>query len=265
MFQAPNSAPAILRIAALVLFYLEPSFSQTSSIERQHFELSDVFELEFASDPKLSPDGATVAYVRNSMDKMTDRRRSSLWAAGTDGSSHRPITDGHENAFSPRWSPDGTRLLYLSKKAESDSTQIYVRWLDSGQSARLTTVEKPPGQIAWSPDSERIAFTMFVPQKEKPFIELPAKPKDAAWAEPAKAIDRMIYRSDGRGYLDKGFTHLFVVPADGGTPRQVTSGNYHVSGAPAWTPDGSSLLFSSNRNDDFGSTIPETRRSTKCD
>lgn len=217
----------------------------------RHFQLSDVFELEFASDPRLSPDGERVVYVRNSMDKKKDQKRSSLWIAAFDGSSHRPLTDGHENAGSPRWSPDGGRLLYVAKKDGSDSAQIYIRWMDTGQSARLTTLEKAPSEITWSPDGQSIAFTMFVPSKPKPFVELPKKPKDAEWAEPAKAIDQMIYRADGQGYLEQGFRHLFVLPSDGGTPRQLTNGDYHVTSAPAWSADGASLIFSSNRRDDW--------------
>ncbi|MEM7010094.1 MAG: hypothetical protein AAF585_01315 [Verrucomicrobiota bacterium] len=128
---------------------------------------------KYASDPQVSPDGKQVVYVRNSMDKQKDRKRSSLWIAAFDISSHRPVTDGRENASSPRWSPSGDRLLYVAKKDGDDSAKIYIRWTDTGQPARLSTLEKAPSAITWSPDGQSIAFTMFVPSMPKPFTTLP--------------------------------------------------------------------------------------------
>src|SRR5262245_4977966 len=93
----------------------------------------DDFNLEFAADPQISPDGTQVAYVRRSADIMTDQFYSNLWLVSYDGRSHRPLTSGHRHDASPRWSPDGARLLFLSD--EGGSTQLYVRWMDTGQTA----------------------------------------------------------------------------------------------------------------------------------
>ena len=90
------------------------------------FNLLDVFQLEWASDPQISPDGEQVVYVRNFMDIMQDRRRSNLWIVNADGSEHRPLTSGTGNDTSPRWSADGKRLLYV---AADDSAQLYIRWM----------------------------------------------------------------------------------------------------------------------------------------
>ncbi|NIV48026.1 MAG: S9 family peptidase, partial [Gammaproteobacteria bacterium] len=95
------------------------------------FQPADVFQLEYASDPRISPDGSRVVYVRNFMDIMSDRRRSNLWIMSFDGSDHRPLTTGLRNDSSPRWSPDGKRLLYLAR--DENSTQVFVLWMDSGQ------------------------------------------------------------------------------------------------------------------------------------
>jgi acylaminoacyl-peptidase len=213
------------------------------------FRPIDVFELENASDPQISPDGKRVVYVRNFADIMNDRRRSNLWIVEFDGTDHRPLTTGIENDGSPRWSPDGTRIAYVSNAG--GSRQLYVRWMDTGQTAMITHLTASPGGLAWSPDGEWIAFSMMVPEKLGGFAELPRKPKGARWAEPPKVIEKMIYRSNAAGYLPDAFSHIFVVPVDGGTPRQVTSGPYHHRGTPAWMPDGNSLVFSANRNDDW--------------
>ena len=212
----------------------------------RRFQLMDVFELEWASDPRISPTGSQVVYVRNFMDVMSDRRRSNLWTVSVDGSDHRPLTTGLANDASPRWSPDGKRLLYVS--SAEGSTQLYVRWMDTGQTARLTQLRSSPSGLAWSPDGKTIAFSMLARERTEKFVKLPKKPEGAEWAEEAVTIDKLIYRQDGAGYVQDGYQQIFVLSADGGTPRQVTSGAFHHGGAPSWMPDGKSLVFSANRH-----------------
>ena len=213
------------------------------------FQLKDVFELEFASDPQISPDSTQIVYIRNFMDIMTDRRRSDLWIVDFSGRMHRPLTSAGHGYSSPRWSPDGTRICYAS--SENDSTQLFVRWMDTGQTAQVTRLTESPGSLAWSPNGRWLAFTMKVREKPEPLVKLPEKPDDAEWAKPAKVIDKLLYRSDGKGYLEDGYSQLFVVPAEGGTPRQLTSGPYHHNSRPSWTPDSAALIFSANRHDDW--------------
>ena len=118
------------------------------------FRLIDLFDLETASDPQISPDGTKVVFVRNFNDIMKDKKRSNLWIVDFDGNDLRPLTTGNANDFSPRWSPDGRRLLYAS--SAEGSVQIFVRWLDTGQTAKVTSVQKSPTSMTWSPDgSER--------------------------------------------------------------------------------------------------------------
>jgi acylaminoacyl-peptidase len=209
------------------------------------FRPRDVFELEWASDPQISPDGTQIVFVRNSFDIMTDRTRSSLWIVNFDGTDARPLAS-RENSFgSPRWSPDGGRLLYVS--SEEGSAQIFLRWMDTGQTAKLTNLTETPTGLSWSPDGAAIAFSMFVPESTTPFARMPEKPEGAMWADPARVITKLQYRADGVGYLPDGHTQIFVLPAEGGTPRQVTEGPFNHGGTPSWSPDGRSLYFSSNR------------------
>lgn len=223
----------------------------TSSAETSKavFTPSDVFELEWVSDPRISPDGESVVYVRNSMDVMTDSALSTLWIVNFDGSDARPLTTGARHDSSPRWSPDGKRLLYVAR--DGDGAQLFCRWMESGQTARLTNLRHTPSAFAWSPDGTQIAFSMFVEKEIEPMAKLPKKPEGATWAEPAIVIEKTIYRSDGSGYLEEGYHHLFVMPSEGGTPRQVTSGDFHHRDRPEWQLDGKSLIFSANRQEDW--------------
>ena len=214
------------------------------------FQPADVFELEWVSDPQISPDGSQIVYERSFNDIMTDRSRSNLWIVNHDGSANRPLLTGQESYGSPRWSPDGSQLLYVAAD-EHDNSQLYLRWMDTGQTAMLTHLERGPGGISWSPDGRWIAFSMFVPEDPKPFAQMPDKPEGATWAPPARTYERMLYRSDGRGFLPLGHSQIFVLPVEGGTPRQLTQGPYNHGGTPEWTPDSESLIISANRRDDW--------------
>src|SRR5262245_26754383 len=238
-------------ILGLVLLAPTPGRASDKPAARPEklFRLTDMFELETASDPQISPDGTQVVFVRNFSDVMKDKKRSNLWMVDFDGNDLRPITTGSASDFSPRWSPDGKRLLYAS--SAEGSVQIYVRWLDTGQTAKVTSVQKSPTSMTWSPDGKWIAFTMLVPEETKPFAEMPAKPEGAEWAKPAKVIQKLLYRADGEGYLEDGYSQAFVVTADGGTPRQLTHGAFNYDGPLSWTPDGQAIVLSANRHDDW--------------
>ena len=209
----------------------------------------DVFELEYATDPQISPDGSTVAYVRTSMDIMTDRAVPAIWQVDMDGKDHRPLVSGDGHHSNPRWSPTGDRLAYVSRDDEG-SAQLHVRWMDTGQAAVIGNVRHSPKAISWSPDGSQLAFVMFVPDENEPLAEPPEAPEGAQWAPGAKVIETMPYRSDGQGYLETGYEHVFVVPAEGGTPRQVTNGDFDHGGPLAWMPDGTRIVVTANRLDD---------------
>jgi dipeptidyl aminopeptidase/acylaminoacyl peptidase len=209
----------------------------------------DLFSLSAASDPKISPDGRQIAYVRRSADIMTDKVRSSIWLVDVATGQQRPIAAGSGDHFGPAWSPDGKRLAYGST-AEGGAPQLYVRWMDGGQTVRITGLPDSPQGIEWSPDGTRIAYLMTVPDDGPKLGSAPPKPEGAEWAKPLEIIDKVTYRADGAGYIKAGYDHIFIVDALGGSPRQLTFGAYH-DGAPHWAPDGRSILFSALRKPEW--------------
>jgi dipeptidyl aminopeptidase/acylaminoacyl peptidase len=211
------------------------------------FEGRDLFSLEAASDTQISPDGSKIAYVRRSGDIMTDRMRASIWLVDARSGEQVPLAAGPGSHSQPRWSPDGKRLAYIST-AEGGAAQLFVRWMGSGEAVRITGLPDTPSSIAWSPDGREIAYTMFVPGDGLRLGALPPKPEGAQWAPPLEIHSDITYRTDEEGYLKPGFSHVFLVAADGGAPRQLSYGSVHDNGPLSWTPDGRTLLFSSNRS-----------------
>ncbi len=234
--------PFLITIALLTL----ANFLQA----QQHPPLQplDIFELEWASDPQISPDGKRVVYLRNGMDIMKDKRVKSLWIINTDGTNHQKLTSAFGNEANPRWSPDGTRLAFTAS-TRNDGSELFLYWANTGTIAKISQLPASPNGLNWSPDGQWIAFSMFVEGKEKKLWEAPKKPKGAEWGKAPTVTTRFKHEADGSGKMKPGFSHLFLIPADGGTPRQLTSGNFNHASSPIWSKDGNTLFFSSNRKD----------------
>jgi dipeptidyl aminopeptidase/acylaminoacyl peptidase len=215
--------------------------------EKTSLEYMDVFELQYAGDPQISPQGDKIIYVRNQFDVMTDRKYTNLWMIDFTGENHRPITSGKAGYSQPTWSPDGKKLAYVS--AEEGSAQIFVRWMETGQTASITNLIKGPGNITWSPDGQYIAFNMRISKEQESFGKFPSPPKGADWASPGKVIEDVSYKADGNfSFLEPSFNHIFIVSSEGGAPRQITSGDYDHA-APSWTADSKNIVFSANRSE----------------
>ncbi|MGD8832517.1 MAG: S9 family peptidase [Pseudomonadales bacterium] len=210
------------------------------------FEPMDVFELEWASNPQVSPDGRTIAYSRNGYDVMTDRPVSRIWLVASDGSRQRPLIDA--NGGGAVWSPDGGRIAFLSD--EDGDPEIFMHWVADNRTASITRLTQKPSNLHFSPDGRWLAFSMFEPADEEPLVKPPKAPEGAEWAPAFKVYDDVVYRVDGQGYLKPGFTHVYVVPATGGSPRRITSGDFD-HGAFAWSADGTAIIVSANRRPDW--------------
>lgn len=213
----------------------------------RRFTPADVFALEYASDPQISPGGGRVAYVRRSGDIMTDRFRSSIWTVSADGGDHRALVQGEGAYTSPRWSPSGDRLLF-SANVDGDAS-LCVLHMDTRDVTTICELPFAPSGLAWSPDASRIAFTMFTPDDKPTPVAMPAKPDGAEWAPPAVVIDEVNFRFDGQGFLESGDSEIYLVPSDGGAPRRLTYTGSDVAAPLAWAPGGDALYFSANKDD----------------
>ncbi len=234
---------------ALALFAAVLVLPAGAAAAGKPFAPADVFGLAYASDPIVGPAGERIYYLRHTMDALKDRRRANLWTIGADGSGHRPLTTGPRSLSSPALSPDGRRVAYVD--ADDVGQQVFVQWVDGGERAQLTRVAHTPRRLAWSPDGRWLAFTMLVPYEPTVMGELPRKPEGAEWAPPPVVVERSVFRNDGSGPRPYGFQHVFVVPAEGGSPRQLTSGDYDHDGGLAWTADSGALIVSANRGEDW--------------
>jgi dipeptidyl aminopeptidase/acylaminoacyl peptidase len=241
-----------LRFAALAAMFACGGFAvaqETPSATR--LTTDHYFDLERISAAQISPDGGRIVYSRQQANRLEDKWDSALWIMNADGSQHRFFAKG----AGARWSPDGKRVLYLAE-GEPRGTQIFVRWLDAeGSATQVTHSTEKIADARWSPDGNWIAFSMFVPEKNKWQISMPPEPKGAKWTPPPRIIETLHYRQDQVGFLEDGYTHLFVVAADGGALRQLTSGKWSAGAGELraavpmdWTPDGKSIVFEANRD-----------------
>ena len=213
------------------------------------FTASDVFRLESASNPQISPDGKLVAYVRISGDIMVDRFRRSIWMVDETGASHWPLAQGRGNYSSPVWSPDGRTIAFVA--VEDGVIEVRTFDLASRRSTSLSRLSSSAQNLSWSPDGKTLAFQSFVKEAGPKAAPLPPKPEGAQWAEPVKVYDDINYRADGSGLVDVGYTQIFVLPSDGGSPRQLTYQERNHDGRLSWSPDGKTLLFSANAAGDW--------------
>jgi dipeptidyl aminopeptidase/acylaminoacyl peptidase len=225
-------------------FASEDNSKKQVPVDKNLITYEDIFNIEYASNPIVMPDGKTVLYERNSMDIMVDAQRTNLWTVSLDGTKHMPLISSKDSHYGAVFSPNGSKMAYLSGK--EGATQIYVRDMASGMTARVTDVAMRPNSLSFSPDGQQLAFAMFTPSKPKSLFSLSFKPKDATWADDAQYIDQTLFQRDGAGMNRPGNMQVYVVPAFGGTPRQITSGDFDYGGQLMWTQSGSHIVMSAN-------------------
>jgi len=246
----------LVSVALAVLF-----FSVTVQAATRVLEPKDLFQMQWANDPQIRKDGTLVAYARTANDIMTDGQTQSLWVIDTVTGTQTPLASGPGYNSSPRWSPDGAKIAYLSTGTDGH-TQIVIHWM-RGETAVLTHLLEAPSDITWSPDGKQIAFVMLSPEAPPTIGKPLAKPPGAHWGETPLAITELNFRADGQGLDKQGFRHLYVMSVEGGgAPRQLTFGNFSDAGPLAWSPDGRWIYFAGNHNQEWNREPEDWARHT---
>jgi dipeptidyl aminopeptidase/acylaminoacyl peptidase len=225
----------LLLCAALILLPAAP-------LQARPLEPKDFAALREVMDPRLSPDGQWLVYTVRSTDLDKDKHAMNLWLAKWDGSAERALTFGDKNQYSPRWSPDGRRLAFLSGRRDEDKgEQVWILDLGGGEARQVTELKGGVDDLAWAPDGKRLVLAAEDPD--------PAADLKDDQAPPPIVIDRFYFKEDRTGYLTDRHTHLYLLDLDSGKTVQLTSGK-HDELLPAWSPDGRQIAYVSKRGAD---------------
>ncbi|HEY0384614.1 MAG TPA: hypothetical protein VGC64_01320, partial [Pyrinomonadaceae bacterium] len=215
------------------------------------FTINDLLKVRRVGDPQLSPDGRWVAYVITDMDKTANRGTTQIYLLAIEGGEPRQLTKGEESSDSPRWSPDGKRLAFIS--SQDGGSQIWTLDIASGETKKITSISTEAGDPVWSPDGRNLAFVSDIfPECTTDDCNRERNQKMKDSKVKAKIADRLLYRH-WKTWKEGRRTHVFVVSADGGAARDMTPGDYDappfsLGGPPdyAFSPDSKELAFARN-------------------
>ena len=217
-----------------------PAVGNEAPVAKRGMAESDLLRLVWIADPRISPEGARVAFTRVWVDAEAEEYRTQVWIADVASGSVRLLTSGVLDS-QPRWSPDGQWLAFVRKSEAKKPGQIFVLPTAGGEAAAVTALEGGASDPAWSPDGRRIAFlsshhpTLDVPERKKPVHE------------PGRVVTRPVFRDNDLGFLDDDHRdHVWVVDREGGEARALTRGPL-PDGAPQWSRDGRRIYFAADR------------------
>lgn len=220
--------------------------AQASS--RRSIAIDDIYRMQEVGTPQMSPDGKWIAYTVTSVNREADQRHSSVWMVNWEGTQDLQLTYSTESASSPRWSPDGRYLSFLSSHGSEGKKQVWLLDRRGGEARQLTQVKESLSGYAWSPDGRRLVLKMSPSEDDSS-----AAPSSGATPKAPKpiVIDRYHFKEDGEGYLTAASnTQLYLFDVETKKLDPLTADRKFDDSDPVWSPDGTRIAYVSNHDTD---------------
>jgi dipeptidyl aminopeptidase/acylaminoacyl peptidase len=215
-------------------------------IQKRVINTEDLYRIELLSEPRLAPDGQHVIYRVQRVDRKTEKKYGNLWIVSTEaGQPPRQFTRGDQSDSSPRWSPDGKTIAFLSNRLDKEKpAQVFLIPFDGGEAFKLTDIPGEIGSLCWSPDGRKLLCTV-----RKTDVEVLEREKDEQRKKLGvvdRVYKRIFYKLDGYGYLSHERSHLWLIDVNSGKAKQLTDHPVWEESFPAFSPDGQWIAFTSN-------------------